>query len=469
MKRRFLFLAAALLLTVAAGCAGSAQTTGGPAATDETSDVENSGAPSFGDVQPLLEDTFVPLLTEDEEVDASSWQRFIEGSEHGTVVIPGDAEHSLLVEVAEHARAEGRTGAPTEAQLERVRQWIEAGAKSGAGTAPYADVQNRLYVANEAGALVTIIDAEENRVIGTVDLTERGFGPKAKPHDTAVTPDGTYWYVSLIGANRVLKFNRDNEIVGRVNMEVPGLMEYDANSGRLFVGRSMSAVDPPKRIGIIDGSDLSLRQVDVFFPRPHALEVDPRGKQVYVASLARNQVAGVNAATGETKLTSMGGPVNTLVHFAVRPDGQAMAAGGQTSGTFFFFDIAAETPLAPTVTDSLQLGGQPWHSSYTPGGDRLYVPQKTAGTVSVIDAQSHEVTATIRHDALAQPHGSAVRSDGRYVYVTGSNVEGTYAPRYPGVFGDETRGVVAVIDTQTNEVVKVLRADQDPSGLSVRP
>jgi YVTN family beta-propeller protein len=146
-----------------------------------------------------------------------------------------------------------------------------------------------------------------------------------------------------------------------------------------------------------------------------------------------------------------------------------MAAGGQTSGTFFFFDVSPDTPLTPSVTDSLQLGGQPWHPSYTPSGDRLYVPQKAASTVSVIDAETRDVTATIRHEALAQPHGSAVRSDGRYVYVTGSNVDGAYTPRYPAVYGEENRGVVAVIDTHTNEVVSVLPADQDPSGLSVRP
>ncbi|PSQ80642.1 MAG: hypothetical protein BRD46_03840 [Bacteroidetes bacterium QS_8_68_15] len=456
--RRFSCIAftVAFLLIAVAGCAGSAQTTttGGPAATGETGNADR-GAPSFSDVQPLIEGTFVPLMTEDEELDASSWQRLIEGSEHGTVVIPGDAEHSLLVEVAEHARAEGRA-------------WIDAGARSDGGARPYADVQNRLYVANEAGALVTIIDASENRVIGTVDLTERGFGPKAKPHDTAVTPSGD-WYVSLIGANRVLKLNRENEIIGRVETEVPGLMEYDDDSGRLFVGRSMSAVNPPKRLAILDGSEMSLRQVGVFLPRPHALAADPQGKHVYIASLAQNRIAGVDAATGETKLTSMGGPVNTLVHFAVRPDGQTLAAGGQTSGTFFFFDVSPDTPLTPSVTDSLQLGGQPWHPSYTPSGDRLYVPQKAASTVSVIDAETRDVTATIRHEALAQPHGSAVRPDGRYVYVTGSNVDGAYTPRYPAVYGEENRGVVAVIDTHTNEVVSVLPADRDPSGLSVRP
>jgi YVTN family beta-propeller protein len=303
-----------------------------------------------------------------------------------------------------------------------------------------------------------------------VDLTERGFSPNAKPHDIAVGPDGDSWYVSLIGANRVLKMDRYNEIIGRATFEAPGLMELDPQSGRLFVGRSMGAVNPPKSIGILDADDpdgANLRILDVFFPRPHALGIDPSGQQVYVASLAQNQVAALNAESGQMELTSMSGPVNTLVHFAVSPDGRTLAAGGQVSGTLFFFDVDSENPLTPTVTDSVQLGGQPWHPIYTPDGSRLYVPQKTADAVTVLDAQTHEVVTTIRHEALAQPHGSTVSADGRYVYVTASNTDGTYTPPYADAVAGENRGAVVVIDTHSNEVIDVIPADQDPSGLDL--
>ncbi|PSR00583.1 MAG: hypothetical protein BRD48_00650, partial [Bacteroidetes bacterium QS_9_68_14] len=178
MKRLFSAFAALLLVLAVTGCAGTSSTTGNA----DMNDSEMSGgeaAPSFSDVQPLLEDTFAPLMTEDEDLDVSSWQRLVAGSEHGTVVIPYDAEHSLLMAVARQARSEGRAGSPSDAEMERVRRWIEAGAQSDDGEVPYAGVENRLYVANEAGALVTIINANENRVIGTVDLTDRGFGPNS--------------------------------------------------------------------------------------------------------------------------------------------------------------------------------------------------------------------------------------------------------------------------------------------------
>ena len=66
-------------------------------------------------------------------------------------------------------------------------------------------------------------------VARVVDLTEFGYLPSAKPHHVAVEPDGSYWYVSLIGANRVAKFSRDNELSGEFVFETPGMLAVDAH------------------------------------------------------------------------------------------------------------------------------------------------------------------------------------------------------------------------------------------------
>ena len=60
-------------------------------------------------------------------------------------------------------------------------------------------------------------------------------------------PTAPPWYVTLIGANRVLKFDRSNRLVDSAVVEVPGLMALGAD-GTLYVGRSMNAVNPPQRI-----------------------------------------------------------------------------------------------------------------------------------------------------------------------------------------------------------------------------
>jgi hypothetical protein len=102
-----------------------------------------------------------------------------------------------------------------------------------------------LYVAAQEDVTVAIIDMATNELIETVDLKELGFSATAKAHHTAVEPDGSFWYVSLIAAGKVLKFDRENRLVGQADFETPGMLSLDPTADRLYVGRSMAAVNPP--------------------------------------------------------------------------------------------------------------------------------------------------------------------------------------------------------------------------------
>ena len=117
-----------------------------------------------------------------------------------------------------------------------------------------------LYVANQEAAAVTVIDLETHAVVEVIDLEAMGYGANAKPHHVAVEPDGSFWYVSLIAANRVLKFDRDNELVASVEFERPGLLALHPSEPWLFVGRSMAAVNPPQRIGRIDRMSMEVEE-----------------------------------------------------------------------------------------------------------------------------------------------------------------------------------------------------------------
>ena len=95
----------------------------------------------------------------------------------------------------------------------------------------------------------------------------------------------------------MLKFDRENRVVGRLDFEVPGMLALDPEHGRVYAGRSMSAVNPPTRIGEFDTATMSADEVDVFFARPHALSVSPDGRRIYTASLAENQLATLDIET----------------------------------------------------------------------------------------------------------------------------------------------------------------------------
>src|SRR6185436_13181089 len=140
-------------------------------------------------------------------------------------------------------------------------------AASGAAQAPAA----KLYITNQSGASITVVDQNKLTIDTIIDLTKLGFTPNAKPHHAVVERDGSFWYATLIGDGKVLKFDRANRLIGQVSMETPGLLALDPVHDSLFVGRSMTAVNPPKSLAVIKRSAFAMVEAqEIQIPRPHA-------------------------------------------------------------------------------------------------------------------------------------------------------------------------------------------------------
>src|SRR5690554_1751484 len=109
-------------LTIRARCTSTQAAMGG------------GGAIAFSrHIRPLLQEKFAPLLEEEAGLDLGSWESLMRGSNLGEVVIPFDADRSLIVKVAE------RSGASllSSAEISRVRQWIDEGARNDDGAVPF--------------------------------------------------------------------------------------------------------------------------------------------------------------------------------------------------------------------------------------------------------------------------------------------------------------------------------------------
>lgn len=325
-----------------------------------------------------------------------------------------------------------------------------------------------LYVPNQADATISVVALPEREVVETVDLQALGYPPNAKPHDVIGASDGSAWYVSLIGANRVVKFDAENRAVGEAGLQVPGMLALSPDDGTLYVGRSMSAVNPPQRIGVVNTADMSVEQVEVLFPRPHAIAAGPEGNYAHSASLAVNRLATLESSSGRVSVARVDGPTHVLVQFAVSPDGSRLVATGQESDRLLVFDRTRPEEL-PLLT-SLAVGQEPWHPVFTPDGRYVVFGNKADDTVTIVDTGSWEVAAVVEGEGLSQPHGAVAGPEGRFVYVTNNNLDGAWTPPgWTAAAGATPPGNVAVVDVEARSLVGVIPVGHDPNGLGFRP
>ena len=340
--------------------------------------------------------------------------------------------------------------------------WPAAGGPASA-TAQATSNGERVYVANQSSASVSIIDAASGEIVQTIDVTALGFDANSRPHDTAVDPDGRHWYVSLIGGGHVLRFTADGELVGRAPFETPGLLAVDPASDMLYVGRSMMAVNPPQRIGAIVRGDMSVEELDVFFPRPHALTVDPEADRVFTASLVENRIAVLESGSGDLDLADVDGPAHTFVQFALSPDRHHLVATAQLTGKLLVFDAAS--PGLDLVAE-VDVGTQPWHPVFSPDGSRVYFGAKNDDAIIEVETDGWTVARRATGPGIVEPHGSAVTGDGRYLFVSNRNEKGAYTPRRE-VEDNAEVGTVVKIDTRTFEVVQIIEVGAYPAGISI--
>lgn len=326
-----------------------------------------------------------------------------------------------------------------------------------------------LYACVQGEAKIAVIDVATHEVVRMIDLTALGFSANAKPHHIYVEPDGEHWNVSLIGDNRVVRFDRQGEIVAQYEMETPGMLAYAPSRDLLLASRSMSAVNPPSRVSLIRGGSMDGEQIDVLFPRPHPMVVSADGRWAYTGSLGVNQLAAIDLETEEVTLTSIDGPAHAFVQFALSPDGRTMVAATELTGLLLVFDLA--DPANPELNHSIEVGPMAFDPMFTPDGRSVWVPVKGADEVVVLDTEDWTITQRIGGRGLAQPHGLLFSADGRWAFVSNNNMADHMADPahgdHEGGAGATGDGNVTVIDAASYEIVKVIDLGENVTGMGI--
>jgi YVTN family beta-propeller protein len=274
-------------------------------------------------------------------------------------------------------------------------------------------------------------------VVGTIPVA-------AGPEAGAISPDGTYAYVTSTETNSISVINlATNAVVGSIPISAgpPQYVIFTPDGRHAYA----SVYDEIRNTGnAVVEIDTASRAVTATIPAekfPYAIAVSPNGRQLYVPNHDVNLVTVVDTTT------------NAVVQkIAVKPNPHAAAFSGDGRRAY----VANHASNVVTVLDTksgdilseIPVGKSPHSIAMSPDRSRVYVVNYNGNSVSVIDPVTNTVTATIGVQQLPQSVAFAPDSKHAYVVNDGSNT-------------------LSVIDTATNQVTATIPTGQDPTNVFV--
>lgn len=223
--------------------------------------------------------------------------------------------------------------------------------------------------------------------------------------------------------------------------------------------------DPTKVVMIVDrdSNDISFMDIGsrkiigrVFLGNnvnPHMVMMSPDGRYVVTGGTRANKAYIIDTRT-LTLVKSI--PVGIAPeHLAFSPDSRFYYQGNPEGDSISVIDMAS-LRVIKTITGL----AEPLNVTFTPDGSKAYVGNYGAHWVGVIDVARHEILKKI---VIAKTPGITKLDPEKYLgEIKGiSNASMTPDGRYLYA-ADGDLGVVGVIDTREDKVVKVIRVGKDP-------
>jgi YVTN family beta-propeller protein len=400
-----------------------------------------------------------------------TWDRLIQGSRFGEVIIPFRPEDSHLVD---HLTGVATPRMPlsrdplSASDIQLIRQWIASGAQNDQGDIPYAQTRRKIYVTNQGSDKLSVIDADALVVIRLIDV---GVLPGVdSPHNVFVDPQSRHFYVSLINSARVLKFDAETDEL----LQTAIVGQSPANPVTSPDGKTLYVTNwnPSNATLHVLNAETMVQKYFLTFPPalgtlPHGLTITHDGSTLYTTHEGSGKVYRIELGdtAEEAILTpiSLGEPALALRPLQVLLDQneEHLFVTCNGSGEVRVIDLATDE-----VIRVIPILGRPWLLDMTDDGEKIYVGNWGKDGVDVIDTGDlsfHALTNTGGEHNFARPHGVAITD--RYAFVSNENTNGSIPQHHP-TEGGGNDGAVTVIDLQTNAVKKLLTVEVDPTGVA---
>lgn len=300
----------------------------------------------------------------------------------------------------------------------------EKPAEQGKQPQPAASVgpTHRVFVTNEKGNSVSVIDPVTNQVEATIDVGEQPRGIGIAPDDreiyVALAVEGKIAVIDPKGLKVVRKFDSgpDPEAFGvHPNGNIYISMEEDAKAAvyNPKTGEQIALVDvglEPEGVAVsADGSRVivtseSTNMLHVISvpehqivanilvgSRPRSATFSRDGKWAYASAEIGGEVKRVNMETNEVeKVVSLADDEAKPKDVLLSQDEQTLYVAGGRANKIFVLD-----PVTLETRATIPVGARVWGLALNGDGSRLYTTDGGSDTVSVIDTAKNEVLATI--------------------------------------------------------------------------
>jgi YVTN family beta-propeller protein len=293
-----------------------------------------------------------------------------------------------------------------------------------------AELSGTLIVANQTGGSVSLIDLDTE-----VEIARVPIGPRV-PHEIAVSPDGRF--------------------------AVTG--EYGGND------------DPGRRVVVIDVVNARIKGYVDLGPvsRPHSFAFLPDGRRVVATMEQADRIALVDIEhLAVLKTFPTGGRQGHMVR--VSPDGaSAYVASRGGEGTLSVISLRESLPPVVIATGEGAEG-----LAVSPDGTEVWVVNRTAGTISVVNTGTLGVVATLpvrvgagRAEFTAAggvlvPNGTSGAVNEKYLTLydqaSRSIVADARLGEGPGAYGVLAVGAVAFVSDRAEGTISILDLDDFPT------
>ena len=317
---------------------------------------------------------------------------------------------------------------------------------------PEPSLSGLLVVTNEESGTLSFVSTATRETVAEIAVGRR-------PRGVRIAPGGDFAFVALSGSPRCPPW-MDEEECGEADKTEDGIAEVDLRARRLT--RVLPGGSDPETFDITpdgarlvvsneDADEASLVEVasgEIFRTvpvgrEPEGVRISPDGALAYVTGETDHDVTVLDTASGE-ELARIG--VGHRPRDAVfTPDGSFAYVSSEIDGTVSEI-VVGEHRVSRTF--ALPEGSLSMGVALSPDARRLYVANGRAKTVSVVDLESGEVTATV--EVGERPWGIVASPDGRFLYTAN------------GPSND-----VSVVDTQGLEVVARIPVGERPWGLAL--